>query len=103
MGVCYRTLVFRTIYSTKLLSVRDNCLLLIRWHHSVLTKSHQGEVGHGSIPHGHVDHVVRCLGVAARYVDLLGFACDLLDGAHEQVRNYGDSEKAGDEMLVDFS
>ena len=63
-----------------------------RW----LTKRHQGQVCHGAVPHRHLDHIRRRVRVAGGYVDLLGLAGDLLYGAHEQIRHYGDSKKTGE-------
>ena len=65
-----------------------------------LTKRHQGEVCHGAVPHRHLDHVRRRVRVTGGYVDLFGLAGDLLYGAHEQVGDDGDPEKAGEKSSL---
>ena len=55
----------------------------------------------------HLDDIARWVGVGAGDVDFGRFARDLLDRAHEDVRDDGDAKKAGKicfnrDMLVDL-
>ena len=42
----------------------------------------------------HLNHVCRSIGIGAGDVDLLGLRRDLLDGAHEHVRDDRDPQEA---------
>jgi len=60
---------------------------------TVLTKSHEGEVCHCPVPDGHLDDV-RLFALRRGDVDLPRLGGDLLDGAHEDVRDDGDAQEA---------
>ena len=62
---------------------------------TLLTECHEGEIGHSAVPHRDLDDVG--LPVLPRGdVDLPGLGGDLLDGAHEDVRDDGDSQEAAE-------
>ena len=67
-----------------------NCTLIL---HIKPTQGHEGEVGHGAVPDGHLYHL-RLVVPGAGEGDLLGAGGDLLDGAHEEVRHDRDPEEA---------
>ena len=55
-------------------------------------QGHQGQVGHGAVPHGHFDDLGDVV-LRGRDVDLFRLGGDLLDGAHENVRHDRDAQK----------
>ena len=57
---------------------------------------HEGEVGDGAVPDGHLDDLGLVL-LGGGDVDLLGLGGDLLDGAHEHVGDDLDAEEGVEE------